>query len=188
MGGLIRGGRSPQPRAESARDAQAMVRHRSTTKQADPDSYDELVAALPADEQELLRRALAARGRALHDRKGEPVGMITAVLIDREAGRPTWLAVERASRTPSLVGVPVTGLESHGPHYRVPVAAEKIHSAPTISLAGVRAPVEQALCRHYEVPPTRGAAHPTDRRATSSRVFQGTGQIGWLPGPRGRNS
>jgi len=165
-----------------------MGRRKSTTKQLSPESYDELVAALPAGEHELLQRALAARGRALYDRMGEPVGMITDVLIDRETGRPTWLAVERASRTPSLVGVPVAGLEAFGSHYRVPVPADLIHAAPPVSLAGLRASVEQDLCEHYGVPPTRGAGRPTDRRATSSRVFRGPGSagtMGWLPGPRG---
>ncbi len=165
-----------------------MGRRKTTKKQLHPESYDELVAALPTDDRELLQRALAARGRALYDRTGEAVGMIADVLIDRETGRPTWIAVERASRTPSLVGVPVAGLEAFGSHYRIPVSADLIHSAPPVSLAGLRASVEQDLCLHYGVPRTRGAARPTDRRATSSRVFRGPGSagtMGWLPGPRG---
>jgi hypothetical protein len=153
------------------------------------DWYAERLAALPPDVQELLRHALAARGHPLHDSAGEVVGSIAAVLIDRETARPTWLAVERASRDQSLVGVPVAGLEPYGAHYRVPVQAKQIHSAPGVSLAGVRGSVEHDLCRHYGIPPTRGATRPDDRRATSSKAFQGpgwSGPAGWLPAPRGR--
>jgi hypothetical protein len=160
---------------------------RHSEEQADP--FAHTLEQLSSADREMLERALAARGRVLHDASGEVVGTITGVLIDRETGRPTWLAVERASRAQGLVGVPVTGLETFGAHYRVPVSAELIHAAPVVSLRGLAAAVEHDLCHHYGVPPTRGAEQPTDRRATSSRAFQEpgeTGDVGWLPAPRGQ--
>lgn len=153
------------------------------------DPYAEILSQLPTGERELLRRALASRGRALHDRAGELVGTIAAVLIDRETGWPQWLAVERPSREPGLVGVPVAGLDTFGSHYQVPRCAAQIHGAPAVALAGLSAPLELALCRHYGVPLTRGAELPGERRVTSSRAFQDPGwahQVGWLPGPRRR--
>jgi hypothetical protein len=152
------------------------------------DPYADVLGRLSAADRELLDRAVAARGRVLHDEAGEPVGTITAVLIDRETGRATWLVVDRAARTQSLVGAPVTGLEAFGDHYRIPVPAALIHDAPTIALTRVRAAVEQDLCQHYGVPMTRGASRQADRRATSSKAFQGPGwtdDLGWLPAPRG---
>ncbi|HUZ30451.1 MAG TPA: hypothetical protein VMU90_14485 [Solirubrobacteraceae bacterium] len=151
------------------------------------DLYAQILAQLSPADRELLHRGLAARGHELCDQGGQTVGTIVAVLIDRETAQPQWLAVEDPLRQ-RLVGVPIACLEAIGSRYRTPVRAAGIQAAPDVPLAGLPAKIEHALCRHYGLARTRGATEPADRRATSSRAFQdpgGTGQIGWLPGPRG---
>ena len=152
-----------------------------------PDRFTETMEQLRPEDRELLERALAARGRVLFDRDGELVGTIAGVLMDRETGRPTWFAVARAARVQDLVGVPVPGFEPYGAHYRVAATAAQISSAPTVSMVGLKARTERELCDHYDVPFTRGASRPGERRATSSRAYQDPGaadQVGWLPAPR----
>jgi hypothetical protein len=151
------------------------------------DFYAQILARLSPADRELLQRGLAARHHELCDQGGQTVGTIAAVLIDRETASPQWLAVQDPLGQ-RLLGVPIACLEAIGSRYRTPVRAARIQAAPDVPLAGLPAKIEHALCRHYGRAQTRGATEPTDRRATSSRAFQdpgGTGQIGWLPGPRG---
>jgi hypothetical protein len=146
--------------------------------------YCELLAALPAAERGLLYRAVASRGRQLYACGGAPLGIIAAVLVDRETAWPQWLAVEQHSRAAPLVGVPIAGLASCAGGCQTPQSAAVIRSAPRIDLGGLSAEVERALCMHYGLALTRGAALLGERRTTSSRAFQDGGRLGWLPGPR----
>ncbi len=173
-----------QPRRRIDRGPSPPALHGATTAGEKSDRYAQLLAELPPAEEGLLYEALGARGKELRDRSGATLGTIAAVLVDRETARPQWLVVERPSTEPLFVGVPIAGLEVESSHCSTPLPVAGIESAPAIDLAGLPARVERDLCQHYELPPTRGAARPTDRRATSSRAFQDGGQLGWLPGPR----
>jgi hypothetical protein len=150
------------------------------------DPYAKRLAGLDPAERLLLHQALWARGRPLHDRAGELVGKIAAVLIDRETARPQWLAVERSGGGRLLVGVPIAGLKTDQAECRTPLPAAAVRSAPSIGPGGLTAGLELELCQHYRITLTRGAACPAgERRATSSRAFQDGERVGWLPGPRG---
>lgn len=151
------------------------------------DLYAEILSRLCDADHALLEVALQARGHELYDREGTRLGTVAAVLIDRETARPQWLVLEREVDG-QLIGVPAACLEPINSNFRIPLRADRIRSAPGVALGGLSAQLERALCRHYGLPLTRGASRRTERRATSSRAFQdpgGTGQVGWLPGPRG---
>jgi hypothetical protein len=151
------------------------------------DLYAEILSRLCDADHALLEVALQARGHELYDREGTRLGTVAAVLIDRETARPQWLALEREADG-QLIGVPAACLEPINSNFRIPLRADRIRSAPGVALGGLSAQLERALCRHYGLPLTRGGSRRTERRATSSRAFQdpgGTGQVGWLPGPRG---
>jgi hypothetical protein len=124
------------------------------------------------------------------DSQNEPVGEVVAVLVDRETGRPQWLGVELDSeQRPVIVAAPLDHFKLQPDRCWVSFPAALVRSAPTIDPTGLTAGDERDLCRHYGVPPTRGAQlSPSERRVTCSCAFWnpavGEG-VAWLPGPRG---
>jgi hypothetical protein len=148
--------------------------------------YDAALDALTAADLRRLNDALWARGRLVADACGRPIGKVVAVMVDRESGRPQWLAVALRD---GVTAVPIARLRILGSRAYLTGAASVVSTAPRFESPYLLASVERALCRHYRCPPTRGAlVDPTERRVTCSRAFwisaPGNG-IGWLPAPRG---
>lgn len=153
------------------------------------DAWTAVLAELPAADRELLELALAAVGHNVLDCNGIRIGKVMAVLVDRETGRPQWLSVHARHRPrENTVGMPVVGLSNAGGIWWTSLEADQVRAAPLIPTGSVSARIEQALCRYYRLPPTRGAAQGRwERRATCGRAFRDPetpGVIGWAPAPR----
>ena len=150
------------------------------------DIYEEVLEELNASELERLKRGLYARGREVVDPFGRPVGTVSAVMVDRESGRPQWLAIEVSD---GVTAIPIKDLQVLADQAYVACAAPMVFAAPQFEAHYLPASVERALCDHYGCDPTRGAlTDPDEKRATGSRAFWSSdvgGDIGWLPGPRG---
>jgi len=153
------------------------------------DLYNAAIEKLAPAQRELLAVALSGVGHHLLDQSGDRIGKVVGVLVDRETGTPQWLAVHARHRREASVGLPTTGLSNAGGHLWTPLDATLVRSAPIITTGRVSGRVEQALCRYYRLPLTRGAAKGRwERRATCGRAFRDPDNpvvIRWLPGPRG---
>lgn len=154
------------------------------------DVYAKLVERLDATDRGLLYGALSARGELLFDQAEHAVGVIRAVMVDRETGSPRWLVVEHGY-TSGLSAVPALGLDNDGRGYRTPIGAKRIHGGPEIDLSNWSAATERRLRDYYGGDGPPGIADEHERRAACSRAFQDPDfldQIGWLPAPRTRSA
>jgi hypothetical protein len=154
------------------------------------DVYAKLVERLDTADRGLLYGTLSARGELLFDQAEHAVGVIRAVMVDRETASPRWLVVEHGY-TSSLSAVPALGLDNDGRGYRTPVGAKRIHGGPEIDLSNWSAATERRLRDYYGGDSPPGIADEHERRAACSRAFQDPDfldQIGWLPAPRTRSA
>lgn len=153
------------------------------------DIYTAVIDRLAPGQREQLGVALAGLGHHLLDHSGDRIGKVVGVLVDRETGAPQWLAVHARNRREASVGVPTAGLSNAGGHLWTALDASLVRSAPIVGNGRISGRIEQALCRYYRLPLTRGAAKGRwERRATCGRAFRDPDNpslIRWLPGPRG---
>jgi hypothetical protein len=163
--------------------------HTAPPHLAADDIYTAAIEKLEPDHRELLGVALSGLGHHLLDHSGDRIGKIVGVLVDRETGAPQWLAVHARHRREAGVGVPAAGLSNAGGHLWTPLDATLVRNAPIVGNGRISGRIEQALCRYYRLPLTRGAAKGRwERRATCGRAFRDPDNqvlIRWLPGPRG---
>ena len=154
------------------------------------DIYAKVVEQLDPTDRGLLYGTLSARGELLFDQAEHAVGVIRAVMVDRETASPRWLVVEHGY-TSSLSAVPALGLDNDGRGYRTPVGAKRIHAGPEIDLSNWSAATERRLRDYYGGDSPPGSEDEHERRAACSRAFQDPeflDQIGWLPAPRTRSA
>jgi hypothetical protein len=154
--------------------------------------YRSILNRLSAEARSLLADSLRARGSELLDIEGRAAGFLSAVFVERESGRPQWLAVshQRDGRE-RIVGVPASALAGVGVGIAdVSVVLEEIRSAPLLDMEYMSAHNERELCKHYGLQPSpTAAAGRVERRATCSQAFPPLvrgGPVRWLPGPRER--
>ena len=152
--------------------------------------YRSILTRLPAEDRSLLADALRARGSKVLDIEGREAGFLNAVFVDRETGRPQWLAVniQRNGRE-RIVGVPASALVGVGVGVAdLSVPLESIRSAPVLDMEYMSAYNERELCRHYGLRPAPDAAEGrVERRARCSQAFPPLVRgesVRWLPGPR----
>jgi len=173
--------RAPEPRTRARRTP--------FSRPAAEDPYISLLESVEPALRELSAVVLAGVGHHILDYSGDRIGKVQSVLVDRETGAPHWLAVRMRHRREATVGLPTAGVSNAGGHVWTARDAHFVRDAPIIGAETVSARIEQALCRYYKLPLTRGATQGRwERRATCGHAFrdpENPAQIRWLPGPRG---
>jgi hypothetical protein len=143
---------------------------------------------LDAGERALLQLALDSCGQMLHDEAGRKLGKISSVLVDRETGRPTWLALHLPQHRPQvMVEMPVAALSYGGGRYWTTLEGTIVESAAPGNPASITSRKEVELCTYYGLSLTRGAELGSwDRRVTCAPASRDkrSGAIEWRPGPR----
>jgi uncharacterized protein (TIGR02271 family) len=90
------------------------------------------------------------RGSTAVDTHGEKIGTIEEIYLDRETGKPEWLAVKTGMFGSKVSFIPVAETSTAGGEVRVPYDKQQVKDAPKAEADGDLSQEEEAsLYRHY---------------------------------------
>jgi hypothetical protein len=96
------------------------------------------------------------QGRMLVDRKGQAVGSIETIYLDKSTEQPEWALLEASAAGPAPTFVPLVSASEEGDTVRVPFDRTLVELAPSVPAGRELSEAqEEELYRHYGVPYSR---------------------------------
>jgi hypothetical protein len=118
-------------------------------------------------------------GYRVDDVYGSRLGRLSGFYCDVKSDTPVWMLVRTARATETYHAVPLQGMACGNGRVWIPFAKGHVLASPRVVVSRPVSPaIEARLCRHYDIPLTRGAKMGLAERRTSLYAIGQTGDPG----------